>query len=164
MTDDRRTALRTRYLSLGLGELSAAVVFIGVAIVSVLPLFERPSDALAFWSALVPLLVILLQAGAYWLLARTWVEQGTMPRGLASAYRVLRVLDAVLLVAGLVGVAVWFPGHPFAAIGVALVWLFGVIEYVNSFIARLAYPPAVWFQRIGEWRTPRLMQDVRAAA
>jgi hypothetical protein len=70
MTDDRRTGLRGRYLSLGFGELFAAVVFIGVAFVSVLPLLERPSDALAFWSALIPLLVILVQAGVYWLLAR----------------------------------------------------------------------------------------------
>jgi hypothetical protein len=159
MTDDRRTVLRGRYLSLGFGELFAAVVFIGVAFVSVLPLLERPSDALAFWSALIPLLVILVQAGVYWLLARRWVKQGTMPRGLASVYRGFRVLDAVLLLAGLVGI----PAHPFAAIGIPFVWLLGVIEYVNYFVVRLAYPPSEWFQRIAEWRTPRLMQDVRAA-
>jgi hypothetical protein len=163
MTDDRRTVLRGRYLSLGFGELFATVVFIGVAFVSVLPLLERPSDVLAFWSALVPLLVILVQAGVYWLLARRWVEQGTMPRGLASVYRGFRVLDAVLLLAGLVGIVVWFPAHPFAAIGIPFVWLLGVIEYANYFVVRLAYPPSVWFKRIGEWRTPRLIQDVRAA-
>ena len=163
MTDDRRTVLRGRYLSLGLGELFAAVVFIWVASVSVLPLLERPTDALAFWSALVPLLVILVQAGVYWLLARRWVRQGTMPRGLAAIYRGLRVLDAALLLSGLIGIIVWFPAHPFAAIGIPLVWLLGVIEYVNYFVVRLAYPPSVWFQRIGEWRTPRLLQDVRAA-
>ncbi|MET3511511.1 MULTISPECIES: hypothetical protein [Plantibacter] len=164
MTDDRRTVLRGRYLSLGLGELFAAVVFIWVASVSMLPLLERPSDALAFWSALVPLLVILVQAGVYWLLARRWVRQGTMPRGLAAIYRGFRVLDAVLLLAGLIGIIVWFPAHPFAVIGIPFVWLLGVIEYVNYFVVRLAYPPSVWFKRIGEWRTPRLMQDVRAAA
>lgn len=164
MTDDRRAALRTRYLSLGLGELFAAVVFIGVTIVSVLPLLERPTDALAFWSALVPLLVILVQAGVYWLAARRWVRQGTMPPGLAAAYRGFRVLDAVLLAAGLVGVIAWFPEHPSAAIGISLVWLLALIEYLNYFVVRLAYPPSVWFRRVGERRTPRLMQDVRAAA
>ena len=164
MTDDRGTVLRRRYLSLGLGELFAAVVFIWVASVSVLPLLERPSDALAFWSALVPLLVILVQAGVYWLLARRWVRQGTMPRGLAAIYRGFRVLDAVLLLAGLIGIIVWFPAHPFAVIGIPFVWLLGVVEYVNYFVVRLAYPPSKWFQRVGEWRTPRLMQDVRAAA
>ncbi|ROR83071.1 hypothetical protein SAMN06295974_3525 [Plantibacter flavus] len=163
MTDDRRTVLRGRYLSLGLGELFAAVVFTWVASVSVLPLFERPSDALAFWSALAPLLLILVQAGVYWLAARRWVEQGTMPPGLAAAFRGFRVLDAVLLLAGLVGIIAWFPAHPFAAIGIPFVWLLGVTEYVNYFVIRLAYPPSVWFKRIGEWRTPRLMQDVRAA-
>ncbi|MBD8467844.1 hypothetical protein IFU30_16380 [Plantibacter sp. CFBP 8798] len=163
MTDDRRTALRGRYLSLGLGELFAALVFIWVAFVSALPLLEQPTDALAFWSALVPLLVILVQAGVYWLLARRWVKQGTMPPGLAATYRGFRVLDAVLLLAGLVGIIVWFPVHPFAAIGIPFVWLLGVIEYVNYFVVRLAYPPSMWFQRIGEWRTPRLIQDVWAA-
>jgi hypothetical protein len=163
MTDDRRTVLRGRYLSLGLGELFAAVVFIWVAFVSALPLFERPTDALAFWSALVPLLLILVQAGVYWLAARRWVKQGIMPPGLAATYRGFRVLDAVLLLAGLVGIIVWFPAHPFAAIGIPFVWLLGVIEYVNYFVVRLAYPPSVWFKRVGERRTPRLMQDVRAA-
>ncbi|KQQ49441.1 hypothetical protein [Plantibacter sp. Leaf314] len=164
MTDDRRTVLRGRYLSLGFGELFAAIVFIGVAFVSVLPVLERPSDALAFWSALIPLLVILAQAGVYWLLARQWVEQGRMPSGLASVYRGFRVLDVALLLAGLVGIIVWFPAHPFAAIGIPFIWLLGVIEYVNYFVVRLAYPPSEWFKRIGEGRTPRLMQDVRAAA
>jgi len=163
MTDDRRTVLRGRYLSLGLGELFAALVFVWVAFVSMLPLLEQPTDALAFWSALAPLLVILVQAGVYWLLARLWVKQGTMPPGLAATYRGFRVLDAVLLLAGLVGIIVWFPAHPFAAIGIPFVWLLGVIEYVNYFVVRLAYPPSVWFQRVGEWRTPRLLQDVRAA-
>ncbi|SKC68166.1 hypothetical protein [Plantibacter cousiniae (nom. nud.)] len=163
MTDDRRTVLRGRYLSLGLGELFAAVVFIWVAFVSMLPLLEQPTDALAFWSALVPLLVILVQAGVYWLAARRWVKQGTMPPGLAATYRGFRVLDAALLLAGLVGIIVWFPAHAFAAIGIPFVWLLGVTEYVNYFVVRLAYPPSVWFQRVGEWRTPRLLQDVRAA-
>ena len=163
MTDDRRTVLRGRYLSLGLGELFAALVFVWVAFVSMLPLLEQPTDALAFWSALAPLLVILVQAGIYWLAARRWVKQGTMPPGLAATYRGFRVLDAVLLLAGLVGIIVWFPAHPFAAIGIPFVWLLGVTEYVNYFVVRLAYPPSVWFKRIGEWRTPRLMQDVRAA-
>lgn len=162
MTDDRRTVLRGRYLSLGIGELFAAVVFIWVAFVSALPLLEQPTDALAFWSALVPLLLILVQAGVYWFLARRWVKQGTMPPGLAATYRGFRVLDAVLLLAGLVGIIVWFPDHPFAALGIPFVWLLGVTEYVNYFVVRLAYPPSVWFKRIGEWRTPRLMQDVRA--
>ena len=163
MTDDRRTVLRGRYLSLGLGELFAALVFVWVAFVSMLPLLEQPTDALAFWSALAPLLVILVQAGVYWLLARLWVKQGTMPPGLAATYRGFRVLDAVLLLAGLVGIIVWFPAHPFAAIGIPFVWLFGVIEYVNYFVIRLVYSPSVWFKRIGERRTPRLMQDIRAA-
>ena len=41
-----------------------------------------------------------------------------------------------------------------------LVWAFGVVEYVNYFVARLAYPVSRWVAAVGEWRVPRLMCDV----
>ncbi|HXH36017.1 MAG TPA: hypothetical protein VNJ54_16685 [Plantibacter sp.] len=164
MSDERRTTRQRRYLSLGLGELTAAAVFAAVALVTVVPMFNDEQGALALWAALVPLLAILLQAGAYWLLARSWVELRPMPLRVARLFRVLRVLDAALLVAGLVGVLLWLPAQPGLAILVVLVWLFGMIEYVNYFTVRLAYPVSQWARLIGQWRTPRLMQDVRSAA
>ena len=71
-------SLRRRYLSLGLGELAAAGVFAAVAVSVVMPRLEGPHDSAALWSALAPLLVVLVQAGVYWLLARGWVEQAPM--------------------------------------------------------------------------------------
>jgi len=44
-----------------------------------------------------------------------------------------------------------------------LVWLFAVLEYVNYYVVRLAYPVGEWFVRVGEWRTPRLIRDLRTA-
>lgn len=164
MSEERRTELRRRYLSLGSGELFAAAVFLGVAIVSVLPILDGEREALALWAALIPLLAVLVQGGAYWLHARRWVKRTTMPRPLARLFRVFRALDPVLLTAGLVGVIVWLPIDVGPAILVVFVWLFGVIEYVNYFVVRLAYPAQHWLQRVGQWRAPRLMQDVRAAA
>jgi hypothetical protein len=48
--------------------------------------------------------------------------------------------------------------------GVLAVWVFGVLEYVNYFVVRLAYPLGRWFTTVGEWRTPRLVQDLGVAA
>ena len=163
MTEDRRAGLRRKYLSLGTGELVAAAAFAVVAIAFVTPRLPAAEDARALWSALVPLLVILAQAGCYWLLARRWVEVAPMPVGLARAYLVLRLVDVVLLVAGLVGVLVWLPDHVGAALGILAIWLFGVIEYVNYFVVRLAYPIGRWAAEIGRWRKPRLMIDVASA-
>jgi hypothetical protein len=140
VVDQRRQSLRRRYLSLGLGELAAAAVFAAVAVGVVMPRLEGSRDSAALWSALPPLLVILVQAGVYWLLARGWVELEPMPARLAALYRVFRVLDVLLLAIALLGVVIWLPDHSGAAVGVVAVWAFGVVEYVNYFVARLAYP------------------------
>lgn len=151
-------------MSLGVGELVATLVFVAVAASFVAPRFRADSDAWALWSALIPLLVILVQGGLYWLAARSWVEHGPMPAAWAGAYRMFRVADAVLLAAGLLGVVVWWPDSAGAALLVLAVWTFGVLEYVNYFLVRLAYPIGRWFTTVGQWRTPRLVQDLRGAA
>ena len=155
--------MRRKYLSLGTGELVAAAVFAVVAISVVMPRLEVPQDSAALWSALAPLLIILVQAGAYWLLARNWVELAPMPTSLAALYRAFRVLDAGLLVAGLVGVLVWLPDHVGVALAIVVVWIFGVVEYVNYFVVRLSYPIRRFPFVVGQWRTPRLVQDLNAA-
>lgn len=97
--------LRRRYLNLGIGELAATAAFIVAAVYFVTPRLPRDQDRMAFWAALIPLLVILVAAGLYWLLARTWVGRTVMPRSLARTYKALRAVCLVLLVGGLVGVA-----------------------------------------------------------
>lgn len=163
MVDQRRKSLRRRYLSLGLGELAAAVVFAAVAVGVVMPRLEGPKDSAALWSALAPLLVILVQAGVYWLLARGWVEQAPMPARLAALYRVFRVLDVLLLAIALLGVVIWLPDHSGGAVGVVAVWAFGVAEYANYFVARLAYPLQRWPFEVGKLRRPQLVHDLHSA-
>ena len=152
--------MRRRYLSLGLGELVAAAVFAGVAVTKVAPALDTTGRR-ALWGALVPLLVVLVQAGVYWLLARGWVLRSGMPSALASVFRTLKVVDVVLLVAGLVVVLVWWPSRPLVAVLVLAVWVFGLVEYLNYFVARLAYPPTGWLREVRRWRTPRLVKDMR---
>ena len=91
MTDAaRRVVRRRKYLSLGVGELAAAVVF-----AVVLPRLVGEDDRRALWCALIPLLVVLVQAGSYWLLARGWVARRAMPAPLATVYRGFRWADAL---------------------------------------------------------------------
>lgn len=167
MTNEARTrtrheSLRRRYTSLGMGELVAAAVFAVVAASGMLPVTGTREGALALWSTLVPLLVILVQVGAYWLLARGWAGRTRMPRRVARVYRGFRILDAVLLAAGLIGVIVWFPAGAGAVLVVAA-WLFGVVEYLNYFVVRLSYPLHRWPFFVTQWRTPRLVKDLRTA-
>jgi hypothetical protein len=159
--NDRRQALRRKYLSLGTGELTAAASFGLIAATLVTPRLNGPDDDKALWSALLPLLVILVQAGVYWLLARDWVKRAPMPAAIAKVYRLFRIADAVLLGAGLVGVLVWWPDGLGMALLVVAVWAFGVVEYINYFLIRLSYPLDRWFTTVGQWRTPRLVQDLR---
>ncbi len=155
--------LRRKYLSLGLGELAAALVFAVVAALVVAPGLGGGSGSIALWSALIPLLVILVQAGVYWLAARSWVEHRPMPAAWAGVYRVFRAADPVMLALGLLGVIAWWPDSVGAALVVSAIWLFGLLEYVNYFVVRLAYPVATWIATIGQWRTPRLVRDLRTA-
>ncbi|WP_230686297.1 hypothetical protein [Catellatospora vulcania] len=156
----RRSTLRRRYLSLGIGELAAATVFVFLAVATIGPRLRDTGDRLALGSAFLPLIAILVQAGFYWLLARRWVGRADMPEPLAVLYRALRPLNLALLAAGLAGAVHWLPDGPIAVSLVAGAWLFGVVEYLNYFVVRLAYPPTRWLAEIGRWRTPRLMLDV----
>lgn len=77
-----------------------------------MPRLDGPGDPAALWSALVPLLVVLAQAGIYWLLTLAWAEKAPMPVTVAGVYRAFRIIDAVLLGAGLVGILVWWSEQP----------------------------------------------------
>lgn len=118
-------------------------------------------DRWTWWLVLAPLLAILVQAGVYWLLARRWVGHGTMSATLARVYQGFAVLDLLLLAIalialGMAGLPLW-PGLGFLA-----VWIFGVLEFINYAVVRLAYPAADWSTQVTRWRTPRLAADVRA--
>jgi hypothetical protein len=161
---DRREDLRGKYLRLGSGELTAAVLFAVLAFTAVTPQLTGQDEKAALWSALVPLIVVLVQAGAYWLLARSWVERAPMPPAVARLYRAFRTADPVMLAAGLVGILLWLPDRSSIVLLVVAVWAFGVVEYVNYFLVRLSYPISQWFTTVGQWRTPRLVADLDTSA
>lgn len=158
----RGTDLNRRLLNLGLGELAASLVFGVTAVTSIQPRLTG-HEARALWAALGVLLAILLQAGAYWLLARSWLPAGRMPATIAAVYRALRVVDIGLLVGSVGAISRWYPERPAVAVLVTGVWHFAVVEYVNYFVVRLAYPWSRWAAQVGQWRTPQLVKDLRRA-
>ncbi len=83
-----------------------------------------------------------------------------MPSNLARLYRVFQIMDPLLLMAGLVGVLVWWPDNPWVAALVLFVWAFGVIEYLNYFVVRLSYPASEWMAKVRQLRRPRLVKDI----
>jgi hypothetical protein len=161
MVTERRDYLRARYRSLGWGEATAAAVFAGVGAWSIPDAFAADA-VVAIWWAMTPLLVVLVQAAVYWLAARSWVEASVMPRGMARLYRAFAVLDAVLLLIAAAMIATHWPSVTADAVVVVLVWLFGVVEYTNYFVVRLAYRRR-WWTHVRERRRPQLMLDVDEA-
>lgn len=161
---DRREALRRKYLGLGLGELVSAAVFCAVAVFLIAPRLPDEWGVRALWSAVIPLLLVLVQAGAYWLLARGWVGRASMPASVGKAFRAFRILDIGALMLGLCGVLIWMPDGVGWAVFMAAVWVFGVVEYINYFVVRLSYPPMQWPRRIRQWRRPRLVEDLDLSA
>ncbi|GAA1391261.1 hypothetical protein GCM10009613_33370 [Pseudonocardia kongjuensis] len=150
-------ALRREYLRLGVGELAAAAVFAAVAV----PVAGRLATGPALAAALAGLLAVLLHAGTYWLLARRRIPGGRMRPREAAAHRAVRATSALLLVLGLAGIALWWPPGPGAALLCLAVWLFGVAEYVNYHLVRLAHPPHRWLDGIRRCRSPRLRRDLQ---
>ncbi|GAA5158112.1 hypothetical protein [Ornithinimicrobium tianjinense] len=165
MEGERRARLRRRYLSLGIGELVAASVFTAVGMAQLAPRLPGTAGAVALWSALGPLVLVLVQAGVYWLLARSWVGLvgRTMPAGAATAYRAFQLANPLLLAAGLVGLVLARPGSAVLSVLLGGVWLFGVVEHVNYYVARLAWPVGRWWSGVRRWATPRLVLDLREA-
>ena len=159
MTERRRQDLRGTYLRLGLGELVSACLF---GVIALLRLADSSSATrVAIWGGLAPLLVVLVQAAIYWLLARSWVGSRTMPAGLAGVYGWLRVVNVALLVVGLAVLLLAEASVTATVAGIAI-WLFALVEHVNYYVVRLAYPLTAWWRRVREWRRPRLVLDVAA--
>lgn len=155
--------LRRTFLSLGVGELAAAAVFVVVQPMVADQLGDAGGRAL--WWALAPLLVILLQGSTYWLAARSWLpgaERTRMPRGVALLYRAFRLLNPVMLAVCLAGMLL--TGASAGSLVLCLlVWAFGALEYVNYFVMRLSYPVAQWFALVRRRHTPALVRDVARA-
>lgn len=160
MSAEQRDRRRRRYLVLGIGELVAATVFVGVAVLAVRPRLSDP-DWLTLWCGLGPLVLILLQAGIYWLLARVRVGGRPMSTATAAAYRICRVANPLLLAGGAVAILVRGADGAGSLILFLAVWVFAVLEHVNYFVVRLAYPAHRWATEVTRWRTPQLVRDLR---
>ncbi len=154
-----REALRRKLVGLGIGELAAASAFVLVAARAVA---ERGAGP-AMWLALAPLVLILAQAGAYWLI-RSRSLGAPLPRPVAATYSFFRFINVVALIVCLCGAMWWWPSDPVVATLAAAAWLFGLVEYLNYFVVRLSYPRNGWFAEVGRRRAPQLLKDLNAAS
>ena len=161
MQSERRERHVRQYRRLGWGEWCAACVFVYVTAFSLDDGLASLDATAAVWWALMPLLAVLVQAGAYWLAARSWVGVSSMPRLAALAVLMLRPLNVIALIAAAVGIAVTWPSSNAGAILAVAIWLFAVAEFANYFVIRLAYRPRDVLRGIATRRTPRLMLDAR---
>lgn len=152
--------MRRRYLELGTGEFIAAAVFAAVAAGVISPRLGTQQDVLALWCALVPLLVILVQAGVYWLLARHGLGREPMSTSARAVYRAFRYGNPVMLIVALVAIVVWRPTQFSIFAMVVAVWLFAAVEYVNYYVMRVAYPIQHWPRRVLRRRRPQLVRDL----
>jgi hypothetical protein len=110
--------------------------------------------------ATVGLVLVLIEGGCFWLLARSWGPRGRMPRAVARIYLALRWATPLILVLSAVGLAMRWPNLPHARVLGVIAVSFGVVEYVNYFIRRVSYPVATWWRDVRRLRQPRLIRDV----
>jgi hypothetical protein len=158
MVDTTANRLRRHLLNLGSGELAAAFAF---AWLGVFAGRDDPTGRVGLPLAAVGLVVVLVEGGCFWLLARGWMPCRRMPRTLARIYLTLRWVTPLIFVLSAIGLAMWWPSLPHVRVlGVSAV-SFGVTEYVNYFIRRVSYPVATWWRDVRRLRQPRLIHDVR---
>ena len=150
--------LRRRLLNLGSGELAAALVF---AWLSVFAGRDDSPGRIGLPLATIGLVVVLIEGGCFWLLARRWVPGGRMPRTAARTYLMLRWATPLILVLSAVGLALRWPSLAQVRVLGVIAVAFGVIEYVNYFVLRVSYPVATWWRDVRRLRRPRLIRDVR---
>ena len=139
--------LRRKFLSLAVGELTAVMVF-----AYVYRQYWHTNGPLSLGTtyAFLVLEFLLLQGSAYW--ASWLVESRRAERtAIVFGYRILRVLNLLLLTL-----------LPFVLLlknfssGLAIVLaIFALVEYINYFVVRLAFPLTEFLNRLIRWRFPR---------
>lgn len=157
----RTAAVRRKYLSLGLGEVAAAIAFAWLA-VAVAPGLPDDRSRIGWFIAMAPLLLVLIQAGLYWLAARSWVGVSQMPAPMACCFAVFRWVDPLLLGGAAVTAAIVSGLRPALWLLYLLPLGFALGEYLNYYVVRLAYPATYWLTGVRQRRTPRLIEDVTA--
>lgn len=155
---EHRQRLRRQYLSTGLGELVATAVFVILLSTTLLP--DAPEQRLAISIAFLPFALSVVPGGIYWLLARVWVLKERPPTWFGRVYRIVRWIGAITIVVTL-PLALLLHVSIGTTMFALVIWAFGLVEYLNYFVVRLAYPWTRWVAEVGAWRTPRLVRDLR---
>lgn len=159
MASSAQNLLRRKHLGLGTGEIASAGVFLFVALR--VSLSAAPHEILVGITFL-PLVAILAGVGCYWLLARRWIGSSGMPASFAILSAKLRFAYIALLLLGLLALLLMIPmvSRSHAILGGSAL-AFALVEHINYFHFRLAYPMRYWLSEVGRLRIPRLRKDIQ---
>lgn len=155
------SALRRKYLHLGTGELASAGVFLFIAIKA--SLSAAPATKLMGFTFL-PLVTILVGVGCYWLHAYNRISRSVLSKSFARSLVKLRLIHVILMLLGFLALLFVIPlvSLPHALLGSAAL-VFALLEHINYFYVRLAYPIQSWASEVRQCRTPRLRKDLERA-
>lgn len=154
-----KRALARRFLSLTTGEAASVLVFAALYLH-----FQQRAGTPFGPGVLYPFLLLeflLLQGSAYWLNRWLRLRSGvlTSAPGLLLVFRLLHLLNVLLLLA--LPLWVWF--DPARLPWSVVLGVFALVEFINYFHWRLAYPVPEFLQRLTRWRFPIsvLAQELR---
>ena len=123
--------LKNQFLNLAAGELAAVVVFVFVS--------RLLNFGAAAWAAFSCLIFILLQGSMYWLYRYLLIrKKREVHPNVIRILSIARMLNLVLLAA--IGLTVPFVRNSTRDLIIAaVIFLFGVVEYINYYWYRLSY-------------------------
>ncbi|MOA06662.1 hypothetical protein D3C78_1263150 [compost metagenome] len=122
--------LRKSLISLVLGELAAALVFLIVY-------FNHFNFGMASLLALIYLVFILLQGSAYWLFRALYLKREKL-LSIRLMLHILRITNMLLACIVLVLMIILAQNKNDIIVGI-LIFVFSIIEYVNYYWYRLSY-------------------------
>ena len=138
MSHTVRGHIKQKLYSLASGELVALTVFW----LNFFLFKKYLTTPQALFSIAYPLLLvslILLQGSLYWwVLIKRLRKPGFAIKQTGRIYGLLRKLDLILLVLGILIILIEFSSWPVTLIAVAI-WLFALIEWINYFHWQLSY-------------------------
>lgn len=138
MSHTVRGHIKQKLYSLASGELVALAVF-WLNFFLFKKYLTTPQALISIAYPLLLVSLILLQGSLYWwVLIKRLRKPGFAIKQTGRIYGLLRKLDLILLVLGILIILIEFSSWPVTLIAVAI-WLFALIEWINYFHWQLSY-------------------------
>ena len=158
--------MKQKLTSLATGELVAVVVFWMNFFLLKKWIFTTGALISISFSLFVLSFILIQGSVFWWILIKRISNPGFAERYAGKIYKVLKILDLILLGVGALIIMLNYSGFPTFIISVAI-WFFSVIEWVNYFKLQLSYSlnPAVLLKYIlqRKLRKSKLAKEIEKA-